>query len=88
MPGRNDAAAPTWSPGIAAALSLVIPGAGQTYKGSAGAGLAWLTGIVIVYLLFVPSGVVIHLICILNAALGASPGIPASVPSAGRDVID
>ena len=30
-----------WSPGIAALLSLFIPGAGQIYKGKLGAGIIW-----------------------------------------------
>lgn len=37
-----------WSPGAAAVLSLLIPGAGQIYKGKLLAGLLWLV--------FVPLG--------------------------------
>jgi TM2 domain-containing membrane protein YozV len=44
------------SRGVAAVLSLVIPGAGQMYKGSVGQGFAWLVGTVVAYALFVSSG--------------------------------
>jgi TM2 domain-containing membrane protein YozV len=33
---------PTRHPGVAAVLSLVIPGAGQMYRGDIGAGFIWL----------------------------------------------
>jgi len=59
-----------WSPGIAALLSFLIPGAGQMYKGNVGSGLAWLVFVVIGYfLLFIP-GIILHLICIFAAASG------------------
>jgi len=59
-----------WSPGVAAVLSLVIPGAGQMYKGSVGRGLLWLVVVVVGYTLFVVPGIILHLICILTAASG------------------
>jgi hypothetical protein len=66
-----------WSPGVAAVLSLVIPGAGQMYKGSIGGGLLWLLFVVIGYVIMVVPGLILHLICIVNAASGNST--PSSV---------
>lgn len=57
-----------WSPGIAAVLSLIIPGAGQMYKGQISTGLTWLLFVVIGYMLFVVPGLILHLICIFRAA--------------------
>ena len=59
-----------WIPGVAAVLSLVIPGAGQMYKGQIGAGFAWLIGTIIGYALLVVPGLIVHVICIVNAASG------------------
>ena len=61
-----------WSPGVAAVLSLIIPGAGQMYKGSVGGGLLWLLFVVIGYAMMVVPGLILHLICIVNAASGDS----------------
>ncbi len=70
--GTHTAAPPQakWSPGIAAVLSLVIPGAGQMYKGSVGGGLVWLVVVVFGYVLFIVPGLVLHLCCIVSAASG------------------
>lgn len=59
-----------WSPGVAAILSLLIPGAGQMYKGDVGEGIVWLFGISIGYLLFIIPGLIAHIFCIINAASG------------------
>ncbi len=59
-----------WNPGIAALLSLVIPGAGQMYKGQVFNGLVWLVVVVIGYVVFVIPGLVLHLFCIIGAASG------------------
>jgi TM2 domain-containing membrane protein YozV len=59
-----------WNPGIAAVLSLFLPGAGQMYKGRIGRGLAWLAGTAIGYMAMVVSGVVVHIVCIYNAYSG------------------
>jgi hypothetical protein len=58
----------SWSPGVAALLSLIIPGAGQMYKGQVGAGLLWLIFVVGGYFLFIIPGVILHLVCIFSAA--------------------
>jgi len=44
--------APIWDPGVAALIILIIPGAGQIYSGRVLAGLAWIFGVVISYLLY------------------------------------
>ena len=59
-----------WSPGVAAVLSLVIPGAGQMYKGQVGNGLVWLICTVLGYMFFILPGLVIHICCIVGAASG------------------
>jgi len=59
-----------WNPGIAAVLSLVLPGAGQMYKGQVANGFVWLLFVVVGYFAFVIPGVILHLLCILGAALG------------------
>jgi hypothetical protein len=61
-----------WSPGIAALLSFIIPGAGQMYKGKIGAGLLWFVAVVIGYISLIAPGVILHLICIFNAASGSA----------------
>jgi TM2 domain-containing membrane protein YozV len=62
--------APQWNKGVAAVLSLVIPGAGQMYKGEVGAGLAWLFFTILGYLAYILPGIILHLICIGSAASG------------------
>lgn len=59
-----------WSPAKAAVLSLVIPGAGQMYKGQILNGLAWLILVIAIYNLIVLPGFLLHLICVYGAASG------------------
>jgi len=61
---------PRWSPGVAAVLSLIIPGTGQLYKGQILNGFAWFLCVGVGYLLFFVPGVFLHLCCILGAASG------------------
>jgi hypothetical protein len=58
----------SWNPGIAAVLSLVIPGAGQMYKGEVGQGIVWLLCVAVGYSMFVFPGLILHIICIVNAS--------------------
>lgn len=58
----------SWNPGVAALLSLFIPGAGQIYKGNVGGGIMWLIFTVIGYIFLIVPGLVIHLFCIINAS--------------------
>lgn len=62
------------NPGVAAVLSLVIPGAGQMYKGQVGNGVAWLIVVTLGYVLFVVPGLVLHLVCIIGASRPARAG--------------
>lgn len=59
-----------WSPGIAALLSFLIPGAGQIYKGRVLEGLVWFVAVTIGYFLLLFPGLFLHFICILTAASG------------------
>ncbi len=61
---------PAWSPGIAAILSLVIPGAGQMYKGQVANGIVWLIVVVMGYVAFIVPGLFLHLCCIIGASMG------------------
>ena len=61
---------PKWSPGVAAVLSFVIPGAGQIYKGDIGKGIFWLIFTVIGYFMLIIPGLIMHLACIVSAASG------------------
>lgn len=59
-----------WNPGIAAVLSLVIPGAGQIYRGKIGRGLLWLMFVLMGYALFIVPGLILHIVCIIAAYSG------------------
>lgn len=59
-----------WSPGVAALLSFIIPGAGQMYKGQVASGLLWLLFVLVGYAAFVVPGLILHLACIFGAASG------------------
>lgn len=56
------------NPGVAAVLSLVIPGAGTMYAGQVGGGLAWLFFVVAFYVLIWPMGALLHLLAVVSAA--------------------
>ena len=60
----------TANPGIAAALSLIIPGAGQLYAGRAGSAAVWFFVVMIGYLLILP-GLFLHVLCVISAAATA-----------------
>ena len=59
-----------WNPGTAAVLSLIIPGAGQIYKGSIGTGILWLICVPLGYFMVIAPGIILHLICIYKAYSG------------------
>lgn len=61
------------SNGVAAVLSLVIPGTGQMYKEHVGAGIVWLIAVLISYVALGPFGFLVHLACIFQAASLAPP---------------
>ena len=59
-----------WSPGVAAGLSLVLPGTGQIYKGQVRGGFLWLGAVVLGYMTFIVPGIVLHALCVISAAKG------------------
>ncbi|MEX1224460.1 MAG: hypothetical protein WEA31_07925 [Pirellulales bacterium] len=59
-----------WNPGVAILLSLLWPGVGQIYKGEVAAGIVWMFCTFMGYVLFVLPGLVLHIICIVNAGSG------------------
>ena len=60
----------TWSPGIAVLLSLLLPGAGQAYKGQWATGILYLIFTAAGYGLFFYPGIFVHILCVYNAARG------------------
>jgi len=59
----------------AAALSLFLPGVGQIYTGRVLQGIGWMLATGVGYLLFLVPGLILHICCIVNAALGP-PRLP------------
>ncbi len=59
-----------WSPGVAALLSLFLPGAGQIYKGQILNGFARMFFVFLGYFLLIIPGLMLHFFCILGAASG------------------
>jgi TM2 domain-containing membrane protein YozV len=62
---------PPPSPGVAAVLSVVIPGLGQVYTGRLGAGALWFLGTMFCYGAVLLPGFLIHALCIWSAFDGA-----------------
>lgn len=60
---------PRWNPGIAALLSMLLPGAGQMYKGQVGFGVLQLVGCGFGYAKNIYFGAFLHLIVIIQAAV-------------------
>lgn len=67
---REDAAPDQWKPGVAAVLSLFVPGAGQVYKTQIGAGLCWLVFVACGYFALPLTGFLLHISCIFQATRG------------------
>lgn len=65
------------SPGVAALLSLVIPGAGQLYAGRFVSAIVWFVCVTVGYVLILP-GLFLHLLCIVAAA-GAAYRLNSSI---------
>ena len=55
------------SPGIAAVLSVLIPGLGQVYSGRLAAGGLWFLGTAIAYWAILLPGFLAHAICVWSA---------------------
>ena len=72
QPGTAGAPLPNPpSPGVAAVLSLIIPGAGHIYAGRVGIGLALLAFTIAGYALFIVPGVLIHILVIFASIRAA-----------------
>ena len=61
------AAVSTWSPGVAAVLSFLVPGLGQLYKGQFARGLALLFVTLLGYFALIVPGLIIHVFVIVDA---------------------
>jgi TM2 domain-containing membrane protein YozV len=80
--GTVPAATRAPSPGVAAVLSLLIPGAGQMYRGRVGFGVLLLLAAAVGYAMAIVPGILIHLFAVINAA---SVGVtrPSAAPAGG-----
>ncbi len=58
-----------FNPGVAAALSLVLPGLGQVYQRRILWGIIWLLVTVAGYMFFIIPGIILHILCIISAAM-------------------
>lgn len=67
---------PKWSRGVAALLSLIIPGAGQIYKGNVLSGIGWLIFVPLGYMFFIVPGAILHFFCIIAATSGDNSPVP------------
>jgi hypothetical protein len=56
-----------WSPGIAALLSFLLPGAGHVYRGNVGFGILWFLAVVAGYCAWVIPGLFLHFVCVGSA---------------------
>lgn len=59
-----------WNPIIAGLLSAFIPGLGQLYKSQLLIGIVWFIAVGLGYVLFIFPGVILHVLCIIFAAIG------------------
>jgi TM2 domain-containing membrane protein YozV len=55
------------SPGVAAVLSVLIPGLGQVYTGRLGAGALWFLGTGFAYWAILIPGFLVHAVCVWSA---------------------
>lgn len=58
-------------PGLAAVLSVVVPGLGQVYNGRLGPGLVWFLAVGFGYWAVLVPGFLLHAICVYCAFAGA-----------------
>lgn len=59
------------SPGIAAVLSVVVPGLGQVYAGRLVSGALWFLGTCMAYAAVLLPGFLVHAFCVWSAYKGA-----------------
>ena len=75
----NQIALKTRESGMASLLSLLLPGAGQMYKGQALNGLAWMAVVLVAYLCLWWLGVLFHLCCVIGAGLNSESWLQSEV---------
>jgi TM2 domain-containing membrane protein YozV len=68
---RDLAITRTPNAGVAALLSLVVPGAGQLYTGRPLSAIAWFAIVTLGYVLLIIPGLMLHILCIASAASSA-----------------
>lgn len=66
--GNNPAPSLIESLIMQALLSFFLPGLGQMCQGRVGAGIAWLLSAIVGYLVFFVIGLLIHIMCVFDAA--------------------
>jgi POT family proton-dependent oligopeptide transporter len=76
---------PRGNPVIAVILSLVLPGAGQLYRGQTGAGLSWLFSFVLAWIWYYLSGGMILAAVIAGIVIGSAVSA-ARRPKAGKQL--
>ncbi|KAA5547004.1 hypothetical protein FYK55_00880 [Roseiconus nitratireducens] len=81
--GRQE----NWNPGVAAVLSVVIPGLGQVYKQQILNGFVWFIAVLLGYAFFVIPGIVLHIACVFGAASGDKSRSPSSSTSSATSII-
>lgn len=64
------------NPGVAAVMSFFIPGLGQIYGGRVGMGLIFLLLVITGYIVLILPGLVLHIVCIVDAYNSLVPSRP------------
>ncbi len=64
----------SWSPGVAAVLSVFVPGLGQIYKGDIAIGIVIFIVTAIGYVVFILPGLLIHIYAVSTAYSKPAPG--------------
>ena len=66
----NEAPIMLWNPGIAAILSLIVPGLGQLYKRQPLNAIVWFVFVGLGYIALIVPGLILHFCCVLGALSG------------------
>ena len=56
---------PSFSPGVARVLSVILPGLGHIYRGKLLSGFLWMIVTPLGYLCFIVPGLILHVLCIV-----------------------
>lgn len=71
-PAGITSAPRAWSPGVAAVLSVFLPGLGQIYKGRIAQGCVFFVVTIIGYALYIVPGLFMHVFVLIDAYHGQS----------------